>query len=1771
MKRKLLSMVMLLWSTMMFAQFSGSGTGTESDPYLIYNENQLAQVANFLGQEGVVFKLQKDLNVSNYIAENNPNQGWTPIGVQSSPFQGMFYGNGHTISGVFINRSSTNYVGFFGYVSGAIIQDLNISGTSIKGSTDVGGIVGNANSSTISNCSVTLSSGVEGYDDVGGIVGKPTSSTISNCIVSFSGGIEGSEDNIGGVAGLSSSSAISNCTVSLISGIDGRSQVGGIAGSFSGSSITNCSFEGNVRGTYPSIGGIAGFINSTYIINSTITGNVTGNDTIVGGVAGSVGGTCIISNVNCVGDVSGSGIVSGIAGKLLSGASVSFRKAFSKGKITNTGDFTGGIVGKSDGPRIAGMTDCSHFGDITGQNYVGGLVGQIVGKQEARPVYYISTSSSTMTGGSSYNNTTIEKGTQVEVTINNCTAIGNINGKDFVGGIIGKDEPSYSYTLVSVNGGSVELVGDNWRRYNWRNNVFLGDFFNIHFKPLDRFNLTTSSITNSYYSGFITGTSHVGGLVGYKMDGNISNCYTHATISGVSNVGGLVGDVLGYVDNDGFNDYLTIKSNVAINTSISASSSNLGRIYGKKENDYVTIGALASSEGNRALTQTSVMLSGVAQVVNDDLQNGTSVGPSMLKLKANYVSWGWNFDDNWNILETECFPYKKYQAAPPVIESDLVSQATSISGSSLDGGTVYLYYKDHDAVSTTCNGNAWQFSTEALQSGAQVQLYADIEGMTPSYLTSAVVKYPGSGTEEDPYRIYTAEDLQGACNSGYYKLMNDIDLSAWINENSPTKGWPAIGRNSTVATYIDGDGHKVTGLWINTTEGYNGLFSNYSAGYIKNLTVEVATGKKVKGGDYTGVLIGRMYNGQIINCSVKGDVEGTDYASVLTGYIGNGKIENCVVNGNASGTKHVGGLSAFAENATLKDNRFEGKVTSQAASAYVGGLAGHAKNVTTTNCSTSETISSVGNNSFVGGFFGKSETGSITKCYAEVNITANGTNDYVGGLIGRASTPVSQCYTTGNVTASGDDSYTAGLVAYTTAAVDNCYSTANANGTLYTAGLVGYTFSTVDKCYAKGDITGDMYGAGVVGEMDGAAAATTNCVAVNNTITLSAQSSWGCRVIGGFKNGCSEPDLSNFALNTMQVSLNGVPQRKTDDNIEGIAKTNAELMHSALYEGISWNMTEIWSIDEGQIYPYLLWEVEVNPVTEITLDNTSLIIAVGNTSTISATVMPLGATNKRLAWTSANTAIASVENGEVTAVGVGETTITATSTDGSNISATCSVTVVANHDDAIAELQALVNQAQSYYNNSTEGEDIGQYASGSRAALLAVIQSVNAQISSTMSESEISACIQAITDAINEFKSKEVTAGEDTDITQYDNVIYIENIECAPGNQLTVSLKMNNQIAASGFQCDLYLPNGVTVATDEDGFYQIALSTARTTTTKTNMFDSVLQGDGSIRILCNSTKNYAFSGNEGEVATIVLNIDGNMEEGDYPVILKNIEIANKNNPSAPAIVNYVKSTLTVFSFILGDANGSRSVTVSDLTMTASYILGGNPDGFIFKAADVTMDNNISVSDLTGIANIILYGSVNGQNVKSMVAAQAPQVALRMPSVTIARGETAEVDVFVKNVNCNIAAYQFDLQLPEGVKVVNAEWNRSRLEGTPLFDGAEMNDAFRVLCASINGETFTGNDGAIATLTLEASETSQSGDAIIKNIELSENGKSYMAANTWSAIKVVDATAISAIDADKNPVDVFDMSGRMLKSRANNADLQLLPRGSYIIGGKKIVK
>ena len=81
----------------------------------------------------------------------------------------------------------------------------------------------------------------------------------------------------------------------------------------------------------------------------------------------------------------------------------------------------------------------------------------------------------------------------------------------------------------------------------------------------------------------------------------------------------------------------------------------------------------------------------------------------------------------------------------------------------------------------------------------------------------------------------------------------------------------------------------------------------------------------------------------------------------------------------------------------------------------------------------------------------------------------------------------------------------------------------------------------------------------------------------------------------------------------------------------------------------------------------------VVPVTDITLDNASLTLIVGENATLNATVLPENATDKTVTWTSSNKNVATVSDGVVTAVKAGTSTITAKAGDKT---ATCAVTVV---------------------------------------------------------------------------------------------------------------------------------------------------------------------------------------------------------------------------------------------------------------------------------------------------------------------------------------------------------------------------------------------------------------------------------------------------------------------------------------------------------------
>ena len=422
-----------------------------------------------------------------------------------------------------------------------------------------------------------------------------------------------------------------------------------------------------------------------------------------------------------------------------------------------------------------------------------------------------------------------------------------------------------------------------------------------------------------------------------------------------------------------------------------------------------------------------------------------------------------------------------------------------------------------------------------------------------------------------------------------------------------------------------------------------------------------------------------------------------------------------------------------------------------------------------------------------------------------------------------------------------------------------------------------------------------------------------------------------------------------------------------------------------------------------------------------------------------------------------------------------------------------------------------------------------------------------------------------------------VNPDEDTDISAHSDILYFDRTVGVAGSQVVLSLKMRNKLKAVAYQCDLYLPDGVEVAKNDDGSYKIELSTERTTAANSNVFKSALQSDGCIRILSASTSNIAYNGNDGEVATIVLQLSDSLEEGDLPIILRNVEIADAN--SANNVIDFVKSTLTVSAYTVGDVNNDGRISITDFTAIVEYLMGNVPAVFIEKAADISGDGKISVTDLTSLVPLIMQGTnASPRHASPSMNSESAYAELSAADCFMDRGMECTVDVKMTG-NYDFSAYQFDLDLPEGVsvKMQNGKPCVTLIKSSAddhlpnVFTSGIMPDgSLRVLGATTDGALVNKADGCIARITLVADRDAAYGlhKATVGNIVLAANGHDIEPEPTAFSISVGDATGIDGIDAGEECGDIYDVAGKLVK---RNGTTKGLKQGIYIMNGKKILK
>jgi hypothetical protein len=214
---------------------------------------------------------------------------------------------------------------------------------------------------------------------------------------------------------------------------------------------------------------------------------------------------------------------------------------------------------------------------------------------------------------------------------------------------------------------------------------------------------------------------------------------------------------------------------------------------------------------------------------------------------------------------------------------------------------------------------------------------------TTSYMLTRNVTFKAEYIEG--IEIRTQADLNNVRYnlSGKYKLMNDIALSD-NGEGYGWSGWLPIGMNSIIPSEpftgtFDGNGHKITGLWISGGGTGVGLFGSASGAIIKNLGVEISN-IGIIGENEVGGIVGRIDSGTITNSYVTGSVGiyggGIDVGGIA-GVVWDATITNSYSTASVSGDFAVGGIvGSIINGGTIANTYSTGSVSCN--DSYIGGI-----------------------------------------------------------------------------------------------------------------------------------------------------------------------------------------------------------------------------------------------------------------------------------------------------------------------------------------------------------------------------------------------------------------------------------------------------------------------------------------------------------------------------------------------------------------------------------------------------------------------------------------------------------------------------------------------------------------------------------------------------------------------------------------------------------------------------------------------------------------
>lgn len=317
----------------------------------------------------------------------NEGDGWAPIGPDvGNPFIGTFDGNEQTISGLYIDRTSTSGVGLFGrIVHGGSVYDLTLEDVDVAGQELVGGLAGFSSGAI---WLIEVSGDVSGTGShVGGLVGYTDGTSeieeSSSSVSAYAGG------NVGGLVGSNAGMVEDSFATGDVSVTAFGNQTGGLIGSNSGTT-TRSYATGDVDGQFTT-GGLVGQNTSTGVITeSYYAGEVTtaGDGMGSGGLVGSNAGLIDQSYASSAVIADGNGTrVGGLVGDDAFGT---ITNSYARGVVQTDGHgtYAAGLVATLDNSSIDNTYAAATVAILSGSSVtMGGLIGSATSASVADSFY----------------------------------------------------------------------------------------------------------------------------------------------------------------------------------------------------------------------------------------------------------------------------------------------------------------------------------------------------------------------------------------------------------------------------------------------------------------------------------------------------------------------------------------------------------------------------------------------------------------------------------------------------------------------------------------------------------------------------------------------------------------------------------------------------------------------------------------------------------------------------------------------------------------------------------------------------------------------------------------------------------------------------------------------------------------------------------------------------------------------------------------------------------------------------------------------------------------------------------------------------------------------------------------------------------------------------------------------------------------------------------------------------------------------------------------